>query len=155
MASIDDRLDLPLTDFDNQVHSGGSDDTLMGRTNEDTAYTLYEGMAVSGTGQTAGNIVRMDGSDILNRVMGIVRRPHATGKDVDQPIAHDKPVNVFPIDGASKVWVPIAIAAGPIPIIDGDVIIAEKSGTYPGYGQKLTDALITGSTNYPKLLQKI
>ena len=155
MSAISDRLDYPLApNFDNQVCVGGNDDTVP-RVNGDTDYDLYEGMCVTGSGQIKGEVVRCDGSVITNLPFGIVRRPDGWGAIVNEPLANDVPVNVFPIGGKAKVMVPIAIAAGPVPIDDGDIIICENSGTYPGYGMKMTAALITGATNYPKLIQKI
>lgn len=153
--SLASRLDHPLApDFDNRVHVGGPDDTVP-RVNGAADFLLYEGMVVTGTGQLKGVVIRMDGSSIANLPFGVCRRENGSGKKVNQPLENDDPLEVFPIGGKAKVYVPIAIAAGPVPIDDGDIIIAEKSGTYPGQCQKLTTALITGATNYPKLSQKI
>jgi len=153
MGVITDRLDWPLTHFDNDVIIGISR-TGYPKKIGGVTYTFFEGMWVTGYGQgEASTVILMDSDNHLHMPMGFIIRNYG-GFDVDEPLKLGKPCTVIMPGRDTSFWCPIATAAGPVLIDAGDIIVC-AGGTDAGYGKKLPDAVITGATNYPHLHQKI
>ena len=152
MASADDRLDWPLTHFDNDVVIGKWQIGIPKIAG--TTYTIFEGMIVTGYGQgETGKVIPMDSDNPLMMPLGFCIRNYG-GVDVDQPFNLNEPMTVVPFGTDTAFWCPIAIASGPVVIDSGDIIVC-AGGSDAGLGKKLPDSVITGSTAYPHLHQKI
>lgn len=153
MGSIEDRLDWPLTHFDNDVVIGLSTIGTPGKAGG-TTYTIHEGMWVTGFGQAeASTVILMDSDNVLHMPKGFVVRNYG-GKDVDEPLKLGDPLTVIMPGRDTSFWCPIATAAGPVLIDGGDIIVC-AGGSDAGLGKRLPDAVITGATDYPHLHQKI
>lgn len=112
--------DEELTDFDNDVHVGGTGETR----DHKAAEAIYPCMALTAA-STDGTVKPANGGVAGENFFGVAGVPE--GNEPTEVIEVGEPVPVYRKGSGSECWMFLKAVAGPIPVSEGDIAILSST----------------------------